>query len=962
MNAETRTLVRAALDPSDYVRGAQQLERANESIATSGEAAARATERQQVVLRESGGAIDRLQRSLDQTYRAQQQFERAQTTINAAMERGLLTSQRAAELTALAQQRYLGAGNAAAALAAANDNAGRASSRLTQFLGQASFQVQDFATQVAMGQSATTAFAVQFAQLAGVLGPAGAIAGGIVTVGLLATRLFGARDAAEELKKAQEALAAAMRVANELFETQAERASRLEREQRASAVQGFQNAFAQQATRVAEERRALTLLEREVQERAQANANVPGFDAEQVFAQRLNERRRAVAVAEQELLDLNRRLEEARTRQSGADREKEEREAEEAARRASQRVQTALQQQEDERRRAGERREREDQAILERSSQRVQNAVQRAEEERRREEERAREQRDREAQRELEQREAANRRVTDDIVRYGAEAFADMFEANGRGWRGMLDSFASTFRRLIARLAAEAIIRPIIAPIVSGLGLGSFGGSVGGASAGGGIGDILGLGSSINNLTGGGIANWLGLGSGGISGVVDGINAWGASTGIFGNGITAAMQGPTLTGAPLGSLAQSGWLSGSTTLLGTLGALGSGFGIGTTLNSLIGGKSEGGMVGSGVGSAAGAIIGSIIPGVGTVLGALLGGSGGGLLGGLIGPDRNRPPFWGVEISADNGLLGTRTSGGKRDNGQLNQLLAQTEQEIASLNQMLRATGIEIAGATMIGSDPADPDRPANLGAAFSRFRFTAANANLNRALSGRSFASSQELGAAADWVLNTYNVLTASTSPAEQFAAQIKAVNDNFAAAIAQARQFGLETEKLAQAQRRATETLRLQRDAQVLSTALGQSRILGDFLAGMGRGTGSPQSQFAEAQAQFAAAVDTARAAGGRAADLTRVTGAAQALLQANSAFNASGTAAAAVEQMVRSTLTSLGGALDLPGFTEDVTATLNRWGEAQFDELQILNQGVAALREEFRTIALLLRRDAAA
>jgi hypothetical protein len=74
----------------------------------------------------------------------------------------------------------------------------------------------------------------------------------------------------------------------------------------------------------------------------------------------------------------------------------------------------------------------------------------------------------------LQEQERANRQVTDSIVRYGADRFADMFAENSRGWAGMLDTFRSTFRSLMARIAAEAIIRPIIAPIVQGLGLGQL--------------------------------------------------------------------------------------------------------------------------------------------------------------------------------------------------------------------------------------------------------------------------------------------------------------------------------------------------------------------------------------------------------------------------------------------------------------------------------------------------------
>jgi tape measure domain-containing protein len=84
----------------------------------------------------------------------------------------------------------------------------------------------------------------------------------------------------------------------------------------------------------------------------------------------------------------------------------------------------------------------------------------------------------------LRERERANKQTTDEIVRYGAETFADLFDTNRRGWEGMLDSFYATFRRIFARMAAEAIIRPIVSPVVEGWN--SAGGSGAGQNGAGG--------------------------------------------------------------------------------------------------------------------------------------------------------------------------------------------------------------------------------------------------------------------------------------------------------------------------------------------------------------------------------------------------------------------------------------------------------------------------------------------
>lgn len=57
-------------------------------------------------------------------------------------------------------------------------------------IGQAGFQVQDFAVQVGGGTSALTAFAQQGSQLLGMFGPGGAVAGALLAIGAIAARVF----------------------------------------------------------------------------------------------------------------------------------------------------------------------------------------------------------------------------------------------------------------------------------------------------------------------------------------------------------------------------------------------------------------------------------------------------------------------------------------------------------------------------------------------------------------------------------------------------------------------------------------------------------------------------------------------------------------------------------------------------------------------------------------------------
>jgi len=57
-------------------------------------------------------------------------------------------------------------------------------------IGQAGFQVQDFAVQVGGGTSALTAFAQQGSQLLGMFGPGGAVAGALLAIGAIGVKVF----------------------------------------------------------------------------------------------------------------------------------------------------------------------------------------------------------------------------------------------------------------------------------------------------------------------------------------------------------------------------------------------------------------------------------------------------------------------------------------------------------------------------------------------------------------------------------------------------------------------------------------------------------------------------------------------------------------------------------------------------------------------------------------------------
>lgn len=155
----------------------------------------------------------------------QQAYERQVRDIANAERLGALSAAEAARAREIAHVRLQrqtaelsSTKDATIDLAGANDNAARGSGRFGQAMGQAGFQVQDFATQVAMGQNAMLAFGVQFAQFAGFFGTAGALAGAAVTVGLVAAQFLGLTGAADTLGAAVQAIDETYRRMNDAAE------------------------------------------------------------------------------------------------------------------------------------------------------------------------------------------------------------------------------------------------------------------------------------------------------------------------------------------------------------------------------------------------------------------------------------------------------------------------------------------------------------------------------------------------------------------------------------------------------------------------------------------------------------------------------------------------------------------------------------------------------------------------
>jgi hypothetical protein len=217
------------------------------ATAPEAETIIRQTETINRLMGNSATQIERVQRQLDSTYAAQQRYEQAQNAINSAVERGRISQERANQLLQLAQQRYQQTGQAAQQFAVANDNATRSMGRSGQIIGQAGFQIQDFASQIAGGTSALTAFAQQAPQFLGVFGAGGAIAGAAVAIGAVAASLLLAGDnGAAAAQRIEEGFRATQRAGEDLTRvvsalsgellTASERAANLANNQRAVLV------------------------------------------------------------------------------------------------------------------------------------------------------------------------------------------------------------------------------------------------------------------------------------------------------------------------------------------------------------------------------------------------------------------------------------------------------------------------------------------------------------------------------------------------------------------------------------------------------------------------------------------------------------------------------------------------------------------------------------------------------
>ena len=227
------------------------------------------------------------------------------------------------------------------------------------------------------------------------------------------------------------------------------------------------------------------------------------------------------------------------------------------------------------------------------------------------------------------------------------DAFRGLFSGMDSGWKSAweqmietgkvsLSSFRSVFASFLADLMHMAITRPItvqIAGVVSGmLGTGGVAYTAGGSGS-----DSGGTGGLLGNIPFSSILpdSWTSGAAGLFSGITGGINS-------FASNLTGGFFASSATEAQFNALANSitgGWGVGGSTLLGTLGAAGAGFGLGSLAGSLLFPNQPNISTGAGIGGGLGAAIGSVVPGIGTLLGGTIGSLLGGGIGSLFGGGR-----------------------------------------------------------------------------------------------------------------------------------------------------------------------------------------------------------------------------------------------------------------------------------------------------------------------------------
>jgi len=126
-------------------------------------------------------------------------------------------------------------------------------------------------------------------------------------------------------------------------------------------------------------------------------------------------------------------------------------------------------------------------------------------------------------------------RVYDDMHRFAADTFYDLFRETEGFWGNLLDTMEDMFYRSVANMVAHAAMTNIFGPLMQGMAGSSVGNLLGLPSAGGGSGLMGSIGTRIGTNA---LGSWLG-GSGNLSNAV---GILGQQTGLWGGGLTQGIS------------------------------------------------------------------------------------------------------------------------------------------------------------------------------------------------------------------------------------------------------------------------------------------------------------------------------------------------------------------------------------------------------------------------------------
>jgi tape measure domain-containing protein len=495
--------------------------------------------------------------------------------------------------------------------------------------------------------------------------------------------------------------------------------------------------------------------------------------------------------------------------------------------------------------------------------------------------------------RSLERQEQEANRTTDRITDFFGNAFARAFESTGGGFSSLMDSFRRAAISTFASIAAQAIIRPIIAPIFGGAsgGLGSLGSLFGSSGSGSALGGASGGGFGLDQiLSGAGLGRSLFGGSGGsmFGGFGQSVNNFLATplyTPPFATGGFGGFSPGTAMAGEAGAFAGGGAGGSALSVGSTLGAIG---GIGAGAFGIYSGIRQGGIggavtgIGGGLGMAAGL---ATLTGIGASLAPILGPAA--LLLGIVGSllPGQKPPSrmqgaganFGTDAAPTSfGFDGAKFSAGNR--GQADSIAASIFGQERALAQQLgfAASGafdvrveddrkggsiVQLqmgrhGGAAMDdgfgglfgGGGSAFPTRTFTNDEAglrelsayaseqlFQAFRATAENLSSEMSSIVLNSADLEALAGNLEFFNGAYRSLSDITALTDTWTGALRDLNAPFDAAIAKARELGLSTQNLADAQAAVVADAERRRQLQIggIMAGLGvrEANLRGDVL-----------------------------------------------------------------------------------------------------------------------------------